>query len=64
MHEPSVMNKLRTSCAWLRPFSTEVAGSCPMRAVPISWTEWPGGWVSPSGATFSNPAAVSICIAS
>ena len=37
------MNRFCTSCAWLWPLSTEVAGSRPMRAVPISCTELPGG---------------------
>ena len=33
MQEPSVINRLGTSCAWLRPLSTEVSALRPMRAV-------------------------------
>src|SRR2546430_8372062 len=42
MHAPSVTNRLGTSCAWLWPLRTEVRGSRPMRAVPISWIPSPG----------------------
>ena len=36
LHAPSVTNRFETSCAWLNPFRTEVFGSRPIRAVPIS----------------------------
>ena len=36
MHAPSVTNRLGTSCAWLWALSTDVFGSRPIRAVPIS----------------------------
>src|SRR5262249_16939847 len=42
MHEPSVTNTFGASHTWLCAFSTEVFGSRPMRAVPISWMPIPG----------------------
>lgn len=36
MQVPSVTNTLGTSWHWLCPLSTDVRGSRPMRAVPIS----------------------------
>lgn len=49
------------SCAWLCPLSTEVAGSRPMRAVPISCTHAPGGFSwEYSLRTFEQPAATSM----
>src|SRR5258708_2273039 len=36
MHAPSDMKRFFASCAWLCSFKTEVLGSRPMRAVPIS----------------------------
>ena len=36
MQAPSVQKRFFTSCAWLCSLSTEVLGSRPMRAVPIS----------------------------
>ena len=46
---PSVMKRFLTSCDWLRALSTEVLGSRPMRAVPISWMAKPGGSLSSIG---------------
>jgi len=40
---PSITNRFGTSHAWLCAFSTDVAGSRPMRAVPISWMVRPCG---------------------
>ena len=42
MHEPSVTKRFGTSWAWLYSLSTEVWGSRPIRAVPISWMPSPG----------------------
>jgi hypothetical protein len=38
---PSVTSRFGTSCAWFQPFSTDVFGSRPMRAPPISWIASP-----------------------
>ena len=46
MEAPSVTNRLGTSWAWFHLFKTEVFGSLPMRAVPISWIASPGAVVS------------------
>ena len=42
MHAPSVTNTFGASHTWLWPLSTDVFGSRPMRAVPISWMPMPG----------------------
>src|SRR5436190_19209502 len=63
MHAPSVTNRLGTSHAWLLALSTDVLGSRPMRAVPISWMVRPGalsetkGWISVAPAAESFSAA-------
>src|SRR5690606_25962967 len=41
IHAPSVTNTFNASQTWLWPLSTEVFGSRPIRAVPISWIPWP-----------------------
>src|SRR5438093_7338165 len=60
MHAPSVTNRLGTSCAWLWALSTDVLGSLPMRAVPISCTLNPGGPSWSYVSMFLQPAASSI----
>src|SRR5205809_7864026 len=63
MHAPSVTNRLGTSHAWLLALSTDVLGSRPMRAEPISWMVRPGalsetkGWISVAPAAESISAA-------
>ena len=42
MQAPSVTNTFFTACTWFQPLRTEVFGSRPMRAVPISWIAVPG----------------------
>ena len=42
MHEPSVTKTFGASHTWLCELSTDVFGSRPMRAVPISWMPMPG----------------------
>src|SRR5439155_15021744 len=49
MQAPSVTNRFFTSWHWLWAFRTEVFGSRPIRAVPISWIVRPGGLSSTSG---------------
>ena len=34
--DPSTTKTLSTSCIWLKPFSTDCAGSAPIRQVPCS----------------------------
>src|SRR5215471_723162 len=46
MQAPSVRKRFFASWAWLCWLSTEVFGSRPMRAVPISWMARPGGVIS------------------
>lgn len=41
-HAPSVTNRFLTSCAWQKPFRTEVLASDPMRTVPTSCATPPG----------------------
>ena len=63
MHAPSVTNRFFTSWHWLWAFKTDVLGSRPMRAVPISWIVRPGGLSSTNGLTSLAPAASSISAA-
>src|SRR5581483_3402327 len=63
MHEPSVTNRLATSCAWFHELSTDALGSFPMRAVPISWIAKPGALSSIKVWISSAPAAASISAA-
>src|SRR6266550_8934056 len=63
MHAPSVRNRFGTSHAWLLPFNTDVLGSFPMRAVPISWMHRPGGLFCTNGRMLVAPAAESISAA-
>src|SRR5258707_15418245 len=60
---PSVRNRLGASHAWLLPFNTDVLGSFPMRAVPISWMHKPGGLFCTNGRMLVAPAAESISAA-
>src|SRR6267143_477902 len=64
---PSVTNRFFTSCAWQYPFSTDVFGSAPIRAVPTSWRIFPPSRIpkgyGPSIAVlvrYSPPAASTI----
>src|SRR5258706_629658 len=57
MHDPSVINTLGHSCNWFHLFNTEVLGSWPMRAVPISWLALPGKDMAPLTFISLNPAA-------
>ncbi len=63
MPAPSVTNKFLASCNWLCGFSTEVLGSCPIRAVPISWMVSPGALSSTNGSISCAPDADSISAA-
>ena len=63
MHAPSVTNTFFTSWHWLCAFNTDVFGSRPIRAVPISWMVKPGGFSSTNGAMSRAPAASSISAA-
>src|SRR5216117_1630968 len=63
MQAPSVTNRLRASHTWLLPFSTDVLGSRPMRAVPISWIVSPGALSWTNGRMSVAPAAESISAA-
>ncbi len=63
MAAPSITNRFATSHAWLCAFSTNVAGSRPMRAVPISWIVRPGGVISSSMVMSRPPPASSISAA-
>src|ERR1051326_6545507 len=56
MPAPSVTNRFFTSWHWLWAFNTDVLGSRPMRAVPISWIVRPGGLSSTNGVTSLSPA--------
>src|SRR5256886_11485170 len=60
---PSVTNRFFTSWHWLWAFSTDVFGSRPIRAVPISWIVRPGGLSSTNDVTSLAPAASSISAA-
>src|SRR6266704_1208230 len=60
MHAPSVTNRLGTSCAWLCALRTDVLGSRPIRAVPISWIPIPGQYPLSYVRTSFTPAASSI----
>ena len=51
------------SQAWFQPLRTDVFGSRPMRAVPISWIVLPGGLFSTNGLMSCAPAAASISAA-
>src|SRR5712691_10911067 len=63
MQAPSVRNRFGTSHAWLLPFKTDVLGSRPMRAVPISWMVSPGALSATYGWMSVAPAAESISAA-
>src|SRR5207245_9307517 len=63
MQAPSVRNRLGASHAWLLPFKTDVLGSRPMRAVPISWIVRPGALSWTYGRMSVAPAAESISAA-
>src|SRR5437773_10962986 len=63
MQAPSVRNRLRASHASLLPFKTDVLGSRPMRAVPISWIVRPGTLPCTYGRMSVAPAAESISAA-
>src|SRR5882724_10046716 len=63
MQAPSVTNRFFTSWHWLWAFSTDVFGSRPIRAVPISWIVRPGGLSSTNDDTSFAPAAASISAA-
>ena len=63
MHAPSVTKTFGASWTWLCAFSTDVFGSRPMRAVPISWMPMPGARRSSNVVTFLTPAASSISAA-
>jgi hypothetical protein len=52
MHAPSVTKTFGAACTWFQPFSTDVFGSRPIRAVPISWMHNPGALPSSNGVTF------------
>src|SRR6266704_5781345 len=56
MQAPSETKRFGTSCAWLCALRTEVLGSRPMRAVPISCTLKPGGPSSSYVSTSRHPA--------
>src|SRR5437870_2981648 len=60
MQAPSVTNTFFTSWHWLWAFKTDVFGSRPMRAVPISWIVRPGGLSSTNVWMSRAPAASSI----
>src|SRR5438046_4009916 len=60
---PSVTNRFFASWHWLWAFSTDVFGSRPIRAVPISWIVRPGGLSSTNDVTSLAPAASSISAA-
>src|SRR3989449_3806015 len=60
---PSVTNRFFTWWHWLWAFSTDVFGSRPIRAVPISWIVRPGGLSSTNDVTSLAPAASSISAA-
>src|SRR5437773_2498123 len=60
---PSVTNRFFTSWHWLWAFSTDVFGSRPIRAVPISWIVRPGGLSSTNDVTSLAPAASSMSAA-
>src|SRR5450432_4295635 len=71
MHAPSVTYTFFESQTWLKPFRTEVFGSLPIRAVPISWMALPGAVGYSPAFTFLRPAAsnssieslsISLCI--
>ena len=64
MKPPSVTNTFFTSCIWFHLLSTEVLGSCPMRAVPISWIPIPGIAGFSNDLTSFSPAASRISAAS
>ena len=38
---PSTTNRFRMSCVWPNELVTDVFGSSPIRAVPISWMDQP-----------------------
>src|SRR3989442_2751713 len=57
MQAPSVTNRFFTSWHWLWAFKTDVFGSRPMRAVPISWMVRPGGVSSTNGWMSTASAA-------
>src|SRR5215471_19127059 len=63
MHAPSVMKRFGMSCTWLCAFRTEVFGSRPMRAVPISWMPSPGGVISEKTPISFAPEAAKISAA-
>src|SRR5258708_32112024 len=63
MQAPSVTNRFFTSWHWLWAFSTDVFGSRPIRAVPISWIVGPGGLSSTDDDTSFAPAASGISAA-
>src|SRR5437870_13674269 len=52
---PSVTNRFFTSWHWLWAFSTDVFGSRPIRAVPISWIVRPGGLSSTRVRAAAHP---------
>src|SRR5207249_2898082 len=54
---PSVTNRFFTSWHWLWAFRTEVFGSRPIRAVPLSWIVRPGGLSSTNGVMSFAPVA-------
>src|SRR5213080_2786213 len=58
MQAPSVTHRFFTSWHWLWPFSTDVFGSRPIRAVPISWIVRPGGLSSTNGVMSFAPRGV------
>src|SRR2546422_1025006 len=65
MQAPSVTNRFFTSWHWFRSFSTEVAGSRPMRAVPISWIVRPGAlsWTNGSMSLALTASSTSPAVA-
>src|SRR3954451_603105 len=60
MHEPSVTNTFGASHTWLCAFNTDVFGSRPMRAVPISWMPMPGKYWLSYVRTFFTPVCSSM----
>src|SRR5437867_1218578 len=60
MHEPSVTKTFGASHTWLCELRTDVLGSRPMRAVPISWIPIPGQYPLSYVRTSFTPEASSI----
>jgi hypothetical protein len=60
MQLPSVTKTFGASHTWLWALSTDVFGSRPMRAVPISWMPMPGKYWLSYVRTFFTPVCSSM----